>query len=208
VPDDRPAPESDRIGDPRRRRSDRGITLVETMVTLALLAVVSVPILGLLRSGANSEARATARVTAINDGATALDRIGNDIRTANAILRNRPGTPTGTALVLRVRTKSGTDQTVEWVVSGGSLIRSELDSAGNTTASSTVLDRLVTGSAGTTFRILDSQGRVLDASATSPVDLTACGALVRVAIDQFVNESSRLLSIDVALRNSRNGGTC
>ncbi len=189
----------------RAQDRQRGITVVETLVVLALMAIVSIPILQVLQSGLRNERQATTRIDALAEGASALEWITADVRSVTELSRVSVGVPAGSALVLRT-TSSGREQLIEWRFTGGQLIRMELDNAGQPISKALVLGGLAADAASSSVQLLDLDRRVLDTSATSRIDLTQCTSLVRLQIVQQVNGSRRVQSTDVAIRNSRQKG--
>src|ERR1700730_5372171 len=72
----------------RRRRSERGISLVELMVVLGLLAVVLPTGYLALSSMQKQVAVTTDRFTALGEAQTIADRITKDLRTAISVTNN------------------------------------------------------------------------------------------------------------------------
>lgn len=68
----------------RRRRDERGYTLVEMMIATALLSLVTASAFGVVNVMSNQAMSTTDRFTAQGEGETIADRITKDLRTAVA----------------------------------------------------------------------------------------------------------------------------
>jgi Flp pilus assembly pilin Flp len=77
-------------------RSERGVTVMETTIVVALLAVVLLMAVSTLMSTLGTSAAAHDRVDAITDVRTALETLERDVRAANPISLLPAGTPVST----------------------------------------------------------------------------------------------------------------
>jgi type II secretory pathway pseudopilin PulG len=184
----------------RLRRDERGVTLVETLVGLALATIVAVPILGLLQGGATNERRQADTVAALTSGDAALERIATDIRAASGISAQPGGTTNGSALSLRTIV-DGKERYVIWLLDGEWLLRIVTDSSGNKESVAYVLDGLVE-SKQNTFVVTGRTGNELDSTEKGGVDLSACATAISVHLEQAVNTTVRVAETTVAIRSS------
>ena len=197
-----------------RDRDDAGFNLVEITIAMALTAIVSVSILGVLISQQNAE-RDVSRFT-VNHEETrqALVALQRDLRSSE------PLTEVSDPLALRYRidlkmyddVNSPTPFQLRWRVDSGTrqLVREVLDTSGNVTATTYRLRGVVNSDLSVpvfTYYRADNTSYDLASPDTSPGTVAYC--TVRVGIDLRAMPNSgrapvRLVS-DVELRNKLPG---
>jgi prepilin-type N-terminal cleavage/methylation domain-containing protein len=104
----------------RRLAAERGYTLIELLIVIAILGFIMAGIANLLVSGSRAQSDTSARVAAQGSTRTALDRLEFEARCAsNATILNSGA---GVALTLPTQCPHATGN-VTWCVSGGVLTR-------------------------------------------------------------------------------------
>ncbi len=180
----------------RSHHESAGFTVVEMLVALAIMVVVTVPILMVLQSATNAEVTHTNKIEAATTGSIAVERISTDLRSAGKF-----DLQTSDRIVMATLDAAGDWQEVSWERDGDQLIRTVF--TGARTEKSLVLSDLATTPAADMFTAFDSSGNEI---LTSGV---ACPGYISVDIERVVDDKVEHLLFDVASRNLNAGtGTC
>lgn len=129
-----------RIASRLRLRSESGFSLVELVVTCAVMGIVLTGVVNILVSGEKASGATAARVTAQQSVRSTFDRFEYDARCADtATLLNKTGS-NGAGVYLHLPTQCAhATGTVTWCVTSGSLVRN----TGTTCAATTHLNTFV-----------------------------------------------------------------
>lgn len=148
-----------RPGPPRALTGDRGVTVAEMLVVVAIGAVISAALLGVLQSAVTVERHIDDRSTATAELERLFTSIGHDIGAGlPAVATISP--PDADVLAIEVIDELGAATTVHWILGGGELRRVVLDTTTGTIVSdATVSDRVLTSSS---FAAYGAAGTVLD----------------------------------------------
>ena len=122
-----------------RRDDESGFTLVELTVVMLVMSIVSVSIVGMLVSQSNAEKRLNRAANNQEVLRQALIEVARDIRSSDPIAWQTNVADYATQLPMRIReVRSDTDRYVRWRLDTASstLVREELDTNGNVTATS------------------------------------------------------------------------
>jgi prepilin-type N-terminal cleavage/methylation domain-containing protein len=173
----------------RRLRDERGLTLVELMLTLSIMSVVLASVSLLLVRGNNTESDMSTRFRAQSGVRVAVDRLDRDVHCAQSV----SGSATLVTLVLPAGCSSG--GTVSWCTVGSGSRYALYRQSGATCGASGVrwADYLTTGSVFTIF------GHSPTTLAKLRVDLTMS---LRAALRP---SEAYELQDDLVLRNSTRG---
>ncbi len=184
----------------RRASGDRGVSLVELLVAVAVLGAVLVASFDALLAVAGANRDQERVVTARQDLRMAMRLLGKDVRGATAVLAppSGPEAPGSLTLVLPG------PAVVRWRLDGAAgLVRETLAGAGGPVSATRVVLAGATLPAGTPlFTYLDAGGRQLDPGAIDPARLAACVQRVRVsvALPAPAGERPPVASTDHSLR--------
>ena len=180
----------------RRLGESDGYSLVELMVTLAILTIVIGALTQLIVSGTNAQVDLTRRFEAQQDARLALDALRREIHCASAVANPAGAYPSGLINVtLGVACRQNPGQTVTWCTLGSgsrySLRRVFPAVAPGTGCAGGVrrADYLTTGNVFTAFVAVTGQRRKL--SVRLPVDT-----------DTRTARGTYILEDDIVLRNS------
>ncbi len=165
----------------------RGFTVVEMLVVVALMTIVTVPILMVLRGATTAEQAQTAKLDAGLAGSIAIERLSSDIRSSTSIQISAG------VLQLTVIQPSGTTAAVRWQRVDADLVRSA--TIGSQTSTATVLDDLISVNPATPFTAYDKNGNQILTSAAN------CPGYVDVVIDR----STETLTFSAASRSLNAG---
>jgi type II secretory pathway pseudopilin PulG len=208
----------------RRASDERGISLIELVVTTSVLMLFSVMAFNFLTSTNSAASRATKDVQAENDVRLALRQITEDVRAADPISTSYPSSstcpaggtyPTGFGSCLSftvVRNTSAGVNCPKTVVTYGlvsgtvKMDRVEYDSscsATSTVTGKTVIANVVNPSGTNVFRYFDSAGNQLASSAPLSSYAASASVMVTLVIQYQSNASNITVSSTAALRNNR-----
>ncbi len=192
-----------------REPNERGTTLTEVVVTLAIATIVALPILAMLRSATASETTMTDRLVTITDVRRAVDLIGDDVRAGTLDASGLAGT-LDPATTLRL-TQPSDGSVIEWRTGSGAL-RRQRSSAGTLLSDALVLDdEQVAFSLGeAVFVYRDAAGNALSTTDTAVVD--ACTATIEVRLHETPGDGEPLpsqpaIEATIRLRLAATGGT-
>jgi prepilin-type N-terminal cleavage/methylation domain-containing protein len=213
------------IGRLRPTRSDeRGMSLIELVVTTAVLLMFSVMAFNFLVSTNNTASRATKDVQAENDARIALRQMTEDIRAADPITTTYPTSatcptgmsyPTGFANCVSFtvvhNATSGVScpkSVITYGLVNGTLKRddTEYNSSCSVTSSytgKTVVTSVVNPSGTKLFRFFDSGGNELSASSASSAYSSAASVLVTLVLQYQGGAPNVTVTSTAALRNNR-----
>jgi uncharacterized protein (TIGR02599 family) len=178
---------------PRRdqRRGEDGFTVVELLVTTAILAVVMAFVTGTVVSALRTQRRQTAQVAALNDAKLAFERVTRDIRGADPLQEAAPD-----RISLAVRQEDSTVRTVSYERAAGA---HSLTATGSATGARTLVGDLVPGQSLFLFHLADGS----TASGSSPIDLRAVLSItVRLQVEPAAAGRVVDLTNRVVLRNA------
>ena len=97
------------------RADERGLTLVELLVTMFVMLIIVAAVMSLMFRAFNDTAIATTRANVQNDGRIAMERMSKQIRQATSVT-----TATPSDIVVNSYF-NGVAQTIEWSVNSGNL---------------------------------------------------------------------------------------
>jgi prepilin-type N-terminal cleavage/methylation domain-containing protein len=99
---------------PNRAAGEEGVTLIELMVTAAIMAIVSTAVIAMAMRVVTTSANVVDRRDVLGEGRIALDRLGKQLRQAESV-----DTTFSTPSQIKVSTYvNGTPTTVVWKVTG------------------------------------------------------------------------------------------
>jgi len=93
-------------------RADAGFTLVELIVTMAVMAVVATAVMAVAMRTFTTTATITNRRDVLADGRVALDRLSKQLRQGESLDQQTPSTVSFSGYI------DGVPQTIEWTVTG------------------------------------------------------------------------------------------
>ncbi len=173
-----------RPGTPPRR--ERGITLAEILVVIALSGIVLVPLGIALRNAAGSERAIADRI----DVERIVDRVGDQIEVDLRRGRLEPsrlgGRQAATNLVLSI-TESGSIRDVEWSVAGTELRRRVTDRSTGTVVADVIVATVVAPPATTPFVYVGIDGSTIDVQSSTDA---ACVARIDTTVVIAGDESA------------------
>ncbi len=199
------------------------MTVVELVVTTALLLLFSVTAFNFLVSANNTTSKATKDTQAENDARIALRQMTEDIRAADPITLTYPTSstcpsgasyPSGYANCLSftvvhdaVAGQTCPKSVITYGLVSGTLKRDDAEYDSSCTVKSsytgkTVLSGIVNPSATHLFRFFDSSGSELSSSATASAYQSAASVMVTVVL-QYQSGATITVSSTAALRNNR-----
>jgi len=112
-----------RTANTNRGRGDAGVTLVELVVSLAVMSIAFLVVGGVLISALTSSNRLQASSAAVDEGRRASARIDRELRSATCIREPAVGTPGDTLIFDTVA--DGPSHRVTYEVTGGQLTRQQ-----------------------------------------------------------------------------------
>ena len=142
-----------------RLQGEGGFTVVELLVTMAILAVVMAFVTGTVVSALRTQRRQTAQVAALNDAKLAFERVTRDIRRADPLKAAAPD-----RIILDVRPDGSTVRTVTYERAAGADSLTATEAA---TGARTLVGDLVAGQPLFLFHLADGS----TASGSSALDL-------------------------------------
>lgn len=164
----------------RAERDERGFTLVELMVTAAVMGVVATAIIGVAISAFKTTATITNRRDVFNDGRIALDRLSKQLRQGESVT---VASSTASQVVFDTYIDGNTADVV-WRVNGSAAPYELQESRDGGTTFNTVASSLGTNSVFT----YTTHGGVLDT--------------VTIALELVTDTTTVELTTDVHLRNA------
>jgi prepilin-type N-terminal cleavage/methylation domain-containing protein len=180
------------MGDRARvpERSDRGVSLVEMLVVLAITGVVATAVLSFLASFTERQRDQQTRV----EGAAALtaadDRLAADVAAAGSI-----GVQPVADYATRLPVVDAGGATVTWTISAAGLTRTEV--LGGTPSTQVVLEGAA--APGTAFRYFGPDGAELVPATVGADRLAYCTTRVRLQVRVPADRGTDLLQRDVTL---------
>jgi hypothetical protein len=185
------------------RWGERGTTLVEVLIVLALVSLITVPLMLALQNAARSERAIVGEI----DAARSADSVGRlleaDIRAGSVDGGGPVGESTASVLVLEAIV-NGAVQEIRWSVSGGQLQRQVTDLASGAVIVRSALAVVSSDESGFTY--FNTDGSPID-----PVSNAGCVSLVevRLVIEDGDAEVSRAIAVaSRASGSARGGGSC
>ena len=192
----------------RRRRSDRGTSLIEVTIATALVVMVMGSILGVFDVFTRAERSQDESVQNRRDVRQAVAEVSRDVRAASSIVT--PPSSVGAATDLTItRTTGATSEAVRFVWDDdlGQLRRERSASPGGPpTATRVVLARAADNPGSeAAFRYFDATGAELVAGLTPPEQIAACTTRVEITLTSSTpsGRDGGTLSAAVAPRNLR-----
>ena len=180
-------------------RGERGTTLAEVLVVLAISALIAVPLLTTLEQSARSERSQSERI----DRALELDRIltqlQNDVRAGVVAPTLSGGRSLDGALPLLHHRSGGGDELVLWAVVGDELRRRVTAQPSGAVISSATLLSDISGS-GPWVLYLDQDGDTLS-TVDNDEALTNCTVRIRVALTLELSSTVLTRQVDAAHRS-------
>ena len=140
--------------------NERGFTLAELMVAMAVMALLLAGIFVTLREGQSSYQYGAGRAEVQQNARVALDRILRELRTASAII-----TATATDLKFTYLDETSTSITVEYTLSGTPSAGSSVQLQRNQTGAANQPEVLIGGVNGLTFTYYDFNNAVTTTAA-------------------------------------------
>ena len=178
----------------RRARGERGVSLVEVMVTASLFVLVTAAVLGTFESFTRAQHAQDQSIEARSSLRQALDEVAHDLRNATEI--HPDPVRTGDVIVLIGWTGSlRTKERLRAEVEQGYVSRDA-----SKTRSRTVLAGLV-DPGGPVFTYLRADGSTMDPAEVGADTIGACTATVRVELAVRPHGQVVRSSTDVQLRN-------
>jgi len=189
----------------KQRSSDRGVTLVEMMVTVSLLSVAMTGLFSVFTSLTRADQRNSQAVETRREVLQALGEVARDVRGARRIVTPPTSSSASRSLQLEVTGQDGSPAFVSFDMVDTTLIRSSLKGAnGDSVADRTISDS-IDAEADVGFRYFASDGRELVAGVEKADTIAACSTRIRVtvAVEVRPDAASRSISVDAALRGVR-----
>jgi prepilin-type N-terminal cleavage/methylation domain-containing protein len=199
----------------RAVRGDRGFTVVELSISMAISGVLMVAMLGILVSQSNAERRVSSFADNLEELRQTSVALQRDLRSSEPLvdLPTAPEFAKRIDLLVYRNINASTAVSLRWrvfVAGTGErqLIREELDASGNPTA---VTYRLRGLADGAVFSFYKADGVAFDVSPASteqPHDIADCTVRVRFALRAAPNRgpAPAQLTSDAQLRNRLPGG--
>jgi prepilin-type N-terminal cleavage/methylation domain-containing protein len=174
----------------RRGRSDRGVSLVEMLVVLAVTGVVATAVLSFLASFTERQRDQQVRVDTATAFTSADDRLATDVAGATSI-----GVQPANDYASRLPIVDTAGATVTWTVSAAGLTRTEV--LGGVPSTRIVLEEAA--APGTAFRYFGPDGSELVPAVVGPDRLAYCTTRIRLQVRVPTDRGTDLLQRDVAL---------
>jgi prepilin-type N-terminal cleavage/methylation domain-containing protein len=192
-----------------RERQETGFTLVETMISLAIMSILIGTLLGALDVATHGQQRQEALVADQETVRGVLLQMDRDLRGANP-LEPLDSSSSYASEVAAAIIQSGGTQYVLWQLSGTTVTRSVLSAPGGTTISTQTelinVNNIATGTS--LFRYFNSAGNELTALNNTAGDFSNCTVriLITVAAASAPGPVPFSESSDVEIRNRLPGG--
>lgn len=167
-------------GPPHRLHGEAGFTLVESLVAMAISAVLLAFVTGTVVSALKTQHRQTAQVASLNDAKLAFERVTRDIRGADPL---QEAAPDRISLDLRLEDTTVRTVTYERVSGADSLVATEAGTGTRTLVGNLVSDQplflfhLADGSTATGASALDLRS-VLSITVRLQVEPDGAGRVV------------------------------
>lgn len=165
--------------------AERGTTLTEVLVVLAITTLLAVPLLATVRTASRAQADQMGEADARLELDRALASMADDLRTGAPVASRPSGTRAADTVGIEVTDDSGLSSIVYWSVGRRGLRRFEADPTTRRIRSRSTLNAAMTpevldGAA--PFRYFDATGRELDPLTVGLDRLAACTTLVEVTL--------------------------
>lgn len=167
------------------RDPERGTTLTEILVVLAITTVLAIPLLATVRTAARAQADQATEDDARIQLDWALASMADDLRTGAPVGTRPSGTRAADTIGVQVTDDTGLVSVVYWSVGRRGLRRLEADPTTRRIRSRSTLNPDITTETldgETPFRYFDAEGRELDPLAVGLERLAECTALVEVTL--------------------------
>lgn len=189
-------------------RSDRGTSLIEVTIAMALVVMVMGSILGVFDVFTRAERSQDESVQTRRDVRQAVAEVTRDVRAASTIVEPKSSARAARDLTITRTTGSGSEAVrFLWDARTGELRRETSATPGDTpTATRVVLARAASNpDAEPTFRYYDANGEEMAAGMTSAEQLAACTTRVEVTLTSSspAGKAGGTLSAAVSPRNLR-----
>lgn len=188
-------PDDLRSAAPAVRRSDRGTTLTEVLVVLALTALIASPLYLVLQNAFRNERTQTQQL----DGEAQLERVAgrleDDVR-SGLPADGQIGSPAD-ELAIQHLEEGGSERLILWTVDGSDLARREVDVGSGAVISDVVLLEDV-APVGSMFRYFRSTG--LEIPPTSGAQILDCAVRVTVELRTMSGTVETSRTVDVSHR--------
>ncbi len=188
-----------------RRVSDRGVTLVEMMVTVSLLSVAMTGLFSVFTSLTRADQRNSQAVETRQEVLQALGEVARDVRGAQRIVTPPTSASAARSLQVEVTAGDGSPGFVSFAMVDTTLIRSTLKGENGGSVSDRTISDSIDPDADVGFRYFAADGRELVPGVEKADTIAACSTRVRVtvAVRLRPDATSRSISVDAALRGVR-----
>jgi len=188
-----------------RRLSDRGVTLVEMMVTVSLLSVAMTGVFSVFTSLTRADQRNSQAVETRQEVLQALGEVSRDVRGARRIVTPPTSSSAGRSLQLEVTGQDASPGFVSFSMVDTTLIRSSLKGENGGSMADRIISDSIDADADVGFRYFAADGRELVAGVEKAGTIAACSTRIRVTVAVKVRPDAvgRSISVDAALRGVR-----
>lgn len=198
------------------RAHESGTTVIELMITTAILLVITASLFSLMINLSKADVRTGALANNADVVRVTEEKVARDIRASNPLLATdgvTGHTISADEVIVTIGPTAGPQTVVAWRYDSAAhtLSRCTRASAGVSVTCSAVLTKVDVASAAPVFRYYCTSGAELDpAKANGPADIAKVGVRIRITLDAAPNNGPAALPIqtDAELRNQPGATGC
>ncbi len=187
-------------------RTDRGTSMTEMVVVMAITALLALPLIAILGTTTRVEQSQASGSDARADLDWALTLLAADIKSGTPTERPRVGSRMSSTLPLSIIDERGVEELIHWRVGPSGLERITYNPATLRERDRSLVVAAVGEGSESAFTYLDASGSALDPTTTPAGIVTDCTTLIRITLTAPASDRILTATRNVAIRARAPGG--